>query len=61
MCRAIDEIKDEAKNEGEVIKSIKVAIELIKANIVPHEEIARICGLALEDVQELAAEINAPA
>jgi predicted HTH domain antitoxin len=61
MCRAIDEIRDEAKNEGEVIKSIQFAINLIKRGKYSLEEIAEDSGLTLEDVQELAAEINTPA
>jgi predicted HTH domain antitoxin len=57
MCRAIEDMR----NEAETIKSIKIAIEFIKMGNVSYEEIARACGLTLEEVQELAAEVNTPA
>jgi predicted transposase/invertase (TIGR01784 family) len=57
MCKAIEDMR----NEAETIKSIKIAIEFIKMGNVSYEEIARGCGLTLEEVQELAAEVNTPA
>jgi anaerobic selenocysteine-containing dehydrogenase len=57
MCRAIEEMMKEVVRE----KSIQIAANIIELDKYPLEEIAKCCGLTLEEVQELAAEINAPA
>jgi predicted HTH domain antitoxin len=52
MCRAIEEMQKEV--------AIQIAIKLIEMGNISFEDIAKACRLSLEDVQELAAEINAP-
>jgi predicted HTH domain antitoxin len=61
MCRAIDEIRDEVRDEVSRIDSIQTATTLIEMGEDSFEKIAKVSGLTLEDVQELAAEINTPA
>jgi predicted transposase/invertase (TIGR01784 family) len=61
MCRAIDEIRDEVRDEVSRIDSIQTAITLIEMGEDSFEKIAKVSRLTLEEVQELAAEINAPA
>jgi predicted HTH domain antitoxin len=61
MCRAIEEMQKEVEREATLKQSIQIAIKLIKRGKCSLDEIAEDSGLSLEDVQELAAEINAPA
>jgi predicted HTH domain antitoxin len=61
MCKAIEDMRNEAAREAETIKSIQIAINLIETGDDSFEKIARVCGLTLEEVQELAAEVNTPA
>jgi predicted transposase/invertase (TIGR01784 family) len=53
MCRAIEEMQKEV--------AIQIAIKLIEMDNISFEDIAKACRLSLEEVQEIAAEINAPA
>jgi predicted HTH domain antitoxin len=57
MCKAIEDMRNEATK----INSIQIAINLIKRGKYSLEEIAEDSGLTLEEVQELATEVNTPA
>jgi predicted transposase/invertase (TIGR01784 family) len=57
MCKAIEDMRNEATK----INSIQIAINLIEMGDDSFEKIAKVCGLTLEEVQELAAEVNTPA
>jgi predicted transposase/invertase (TIGR01784 family) len=57
MCKAIEDMRNEATK----INSIQIAINLIETGDDSFEKIAKVCGLTLEEVQELAAEVNTPA
>jgi predicted HTH domain antitoxin len=61
MCKAIEDMRNEAAREAEAIKSVKIALKLIERGKETFEEIAEDSGLTLEEVQELAAEVNTPA
>lgn len=57
MRYAIDEIAEDAKNEGITIgisrNAVETALRMLKALKYPLEEISDISGLSLEEVQEL--------
>ena len=50
MCRAFEETRNEAKLQ----RSIDIAVDLIVAAKMTLGEIAQVCRLPLEKVQELA-------
>lgn len=53
MCLAIDEMKEESKNE----QAIEIAFRMLKASKYTFDEISYISGLSLEKVLELQKEL----
>ena len=54
MSKINDEMKAEAAAEARIFTAYCIALNLIKKTDKTHEEIAEICRLSLEDVEELA-------
>ena len=59
MCKAIEEMRNQAQAEREYQTQIKIALNLISLGTVSIEDIAKVTNLSLEDVQELAASVSA--
>lgn len=59
MCKAIEEMRNQAQAEREYQTQIKIALNLISLGTVSIEDIAKATNLSLEDVQELAASVSA--
>ena len=55
MCKAIEDMRNEAKWQ----KAAETAMKLIAMGILTEEQIAHATGLTLEEVQELAREVQA--
>ncbi|MDE6519355.1 MAG: hypothetical protein K2K91_02700 [Ruminococcus sp.] len=54
MCRAMEE----RLNENSTMKAIQIAMNFLKLGTVSHEDIAKATGISIEDVKELANQIN---
>lgn len=59
MCKAIEDMRNEATKEAELQKDIEFAIKLITRGKDTIEEISDLTGLSIEDIQELAAQNKA--
>ena len=58
MCKAIEEMRNEATKEAEKLKSYQIALKLLQRGKETIEEIAEDSGLTIEEVNELAAQIS---
>lgn len=56
MCKAIENMKNEAKWQ----KAAETAMELLAMGILTEEQIAHATGLTLEEVRELSEEVQTP-
>ena len=56
MCKAIEDMRKEA----EKMKAAKIAMQLLAMGMGSPEQIAQATGLTLEEVQELAQEVQKP-
>lgn len=56
MCKAIEDMRNEAVMEAEKLKSYQIALKLLQRGKETFEEIAEDSGLTLEEVAELAAQ-----
>lgn len=60
MCRIIEEIvkeeRNEARAEGREEQRIEIAVNFIKAKTISADEIARMCNLPIEKVNELIVQ-----
>lgn len=61
MCKAIEEMRNEAQNQAKYEEKMGIAVNMIADGSIPFEKIALLTGLSLEDVQELAASVAANA
>ena len=55
MCRAFEEVREEALREGERKKALKSALEML-ADGVPCDKIAKYTGLTISEVEELVGK-----
>lgn len=55
MCRAFEEVREEALREGERKKALKSALEML-ADGVPCDKVAKYTGLTLTEVEELVGK-----
>ena len=56
MCKAIEDMRNEAKWQ----KAAETAMKLIAMGILTEEQIAHATGLTLEEVRELSKEMQTP-
>ncbi|MBP1566759.1 MAG: hypothetical protein J6A58_13530 [Oscillospiraceae bacterium] len=56
MCKAIYDIREDAKLEGTHDANIEVAKKLLILEKLSFEEISSICSLSLEEINKLAKE-----
>jgi len=56
MCQAIDEIREDSRNEGRAEERKEMAIALLKKNIMTLAEIAELTKLSIEEVNALQQE-----
>lgn len=54
MCK----LNEEMRNETAKMRSVEIALNLLSLGSVSHEDIAKATGLTLEEIQELAKEVN---
>ena len=54
MCKAIEDMRTEAKKESQ----LGIAMQLLAMGVLTEEQIAQATGLTLEEVQELAKEVQ---
>lgn len=57
MAKGIAEGMAAGKSEGMELKAIETANNLLKMNVLTHEQIAQAVGLSLEKIDELAQQI----
>ena len=55
MCRAFEEVREEALREGERKKALKSALEML-ADGVPCDKVAKYTGLTISEVEELVGK-----
>ena len=55
MCKAIEDMRNDAIKADRK----RIVLELLKDNVLTHEQIAKYIGLSLDDVKELAGEKSA--
>ncbi|MBR2086662.1 MAG: hypothetical protein IJ906_05930 [Oscillospiraceae bacterium] len=58
MCKINEEMRAEAAAEAATLEKYEMARRLIARGKDSYEEIAELAGLSLEDVMELAKEMN---
>ena len=58
MCKAMEDMRNEAAKEAERLKAIQFAINLLNRGKETFEEIAEDSGLTLAEVQELAEQLK---
>ena len=56
MCKAMEDMRNEARAEALKEKSISVARKMLKAGKFSYEEIAEYSDLTVDEVKELAAK-----
>ena len=56
MCKAMEDMRNEARAEALKEKSISVAREMIKDGVLSYEKIAQYSGLTVDEVKELATK-----
>ena len=57
MCQAIDEIREDSRNEGRDKRSKEMAISLLKEKVFNNEKIAELTELPLAEIEALQATI----
>ena len=60
MCKAIEDMRNEAAKQAAWQKATETAMKLIIRGKDTSEEIADITGLTIEEVLELAKEVQTP-
>lgn len=60
MCKAIEDMRNEAAKQATWQHAVETAMKLIAMSILTEEQIAQATGLTLEEVQELAQEVQKP-
>ncbi len=57
MCKAIDEMREDSRNEGIEIgintTRKEMAAALLRKNIMPLEDLAELTKLSIEEIQQL--------
>lgn len=57
MCKAIDEMREDSRNEGIAIGTNatrkEMAAALLRKNIMPLEDLAELTKLSIEEIQQL--------
>lgn len=53
MCQAIDEIREDSRNEGISFSRKEIAVSLLKKNIMSVEEIAELTKLPIDEINQL--------
>ena len=56
MCKAMEDMRNEARAEGSKENAISVARKMLKTERFSHEEIADFSGLTVDEVKELATK-----
>ena len=56
MCQAIDEIREDSRNEGRAEERKEMAIALLKDKIYPLNKIAELTKLSIEEISALQQE-----
>ena len=57
MCQAIDEIREDSRNEGIQQKAKEMALKLLKDNLYSLEKIAELTDLPLAEIESLQKAI----
>ena len=57
MCQAIDEIREDSRNEGIQQKAKEMALKLLKDNLYSLEKIAELTDLPLAEIEALQKAI----
>ena len=60
MCKAIEDMRNEAAKQAAWQKAAKIAIEMLASGTLTHEQIARFTKLTIEEVEELAQSVQTP-
>ena len=58
MCKAIEDMRNEAAKQAAWQKATETAMKLIAMGVGTHEQVAQATGLTLDEVQELAKEVQ---
>ncbi|MCM1225341.1 MAG: hypothetical protein NC548_63930, partial [Lachnospiraceae bacterium] len=58
MCKAMEEMRKDARQEADIAARKKAACRMIKAGKLSYEEIAVYQDFTVEEVEELADEIS---
>ncbi|MCI5752521.1 MAG: PD-(D/E)XK nuclease family transposase [Oscillospiraceae bacterium] len=58
MCKAMEELCNERAKEAVIYEKIQIAVNLLNRGKDTFEEISALTGLTLEEVQELAKELD---
>lgn len=62
MCKAVEEMRDEAVSkaakEAELKTRIEMATELLKEENMNHQTVSRISKLPLEEIDKIASELK---
>ena len=56
MCKAMEDMRAEARAEGSKESSIRMAREMIKDRVLSYVKIAQYSGLTVDEVKELAVK-----
>ncbi|SDA31441.1 hypothetical protein SAMN02910447_03393 [Ruminococcus sp. YE71] len=59
MCKIVEELRDEARNEARMEEKQQIAISMIKDGKLSFENIAKYSGLTLDEVKALAEGMTA--
>lgn len=57
MCQAIDEIREDSRNEGRDERSKEMAVSLLKDNIYPLDKISTLTKLPMAEIHRLQQEL----
>lgn len=60
MCKAIEDMRNEAAKQAAWQKATETAMKLIAMGVGTPEQVAQATGLTLDEVQELAKEVQTP-
>ena len=60
MCKAIEDMRAEAAALAKKESQLEIAAEMLASGILSNEQIAKFTKLTLEEVQELAKEVQTP-
>lgn len=56
MCKAMEDMRNEARAEGSKENAVRSAREMIKDGDLSYEKIAQYSGLTVDEVKELATK-----